>query len=135
MIAPTDNSSQGAPSTPVKTVKAIPSSPIYAMFDIVEFEGKQLVQGQIGFMDQFGMERTAKTGTDLGVLNLGKHILAIFQGQVDIAEPDEETKKQLAANLEAEALETKTKILNAYQESAKSKVEMPNNPEPGAGSK
>jgi hypothetical protein len=100
---------------PPKMVKATPTSPVFAMFDLVELEGKQVITGSIGFVDQFGMERMAKTGTDKGVLNLGNHILAIYAGQVDIAEPDEETKAKLAKNLEADAAKAKENIINAYR--------------------
>lgn len=102
---------------PAKLVKAMPTSPIYAMFDLVEIGGKQVISGSIGFVDQFGMERMAKTGTDKGVLALGKHILAIYAGQVDIAEPDDATKEQLSKNLQADAAKEKEKIVNAYRES------------------
>lgn len=109
-----NNSDQPSGAAKPTTVKAIPTSPVMASFDIVEVEGKQVIVGQVGFIDQFGMERIAKTGTDLGVMNLGKHVLAIFQGLVDIIEPDEETKKQLAERQNAEILAEKTRILNAY---------------------
>jgi hypothetical protein len=106
-------------SVPNKTVKAMPTSPVYAVFDIVEIDGKQVVTGSIGFVDQFGMERMAKTATDKGVLNLGKHILAIFHGNIDVVEPDEETKKKLAENLQQEVSKDKEKIINAYRGSSK----------------
>jgi hypothetical protein len=102
--------------TPVgKTVKAVAASPVYAMFDIVKLEGKDVVTGSIGFVDQFGVERLAKTAGEKGVLNLGKHVLAIFNGQVDVIEPDEETKQKIADQLNKEVQETKAKILNAYE--------------------
>lgn len=97
-----------------KIVKAVPSSPIYAVFDLVEIEGKQVIVGQVTFRDQFGLDRTAKTGTEKGVLNLGVHILAILNGQVDITEPNEEDKKRLAENLLAEAAQAKQEVQNVY---------------------
>lgn len=78
-----------------KTVKAVASSPIYAMFDLIEVEGKQVVTGSIGFKDQFGMDRMARCAGEKGVLNLGKHILAIYNGQIDVIEPDDATKAEL----------------------------------------
>jgi len=87
----------------IKTVKAVPTTPIYAMFDLVEIEGKQVIAGSIGFKDQFGMERMAKTAGEKGVVDLGKHIVAIFAGQIDVAEPDDETKAKLAAMAAEEA--------------------------------
>jgi hypothetical protein len=86
-----------------KTVKAIPSSPIYAMFDLVEIEGKQMVTGSIGFKDQWGMERMARAAGAQGIENFGKHVLAIYAGQVDIIEPDDATKAQLTQALADEA--------------------------------
>lgn len=100
----------------LKTVKAIPTSAVHAQFDIVELEGKQVVTGVLGFIDQFGMERMVKTGTDKGVLEVGKMILAIFHGMVDITEPDEETKAKYAENLKDEVLKARTEILNAYSQ-------------------
>jgi len=80
-----------------KSVKAIPSSPVFAMFDLQTVGDKQIIVGSIGFKDQFGMERMAKCGGEKGVKQLGKHIVAIFAGQIDIIEPDEETKAKIAA--------------------------------------
>ena len=102
-----------------KTVKAVPSSPIYAMFDVAKVEGKDVIIGSIGFRDQFGMERMAKTAGEKGVMNLGKQVLAIFYGQVDIIEPDDETKAKIAAE-DAKLTEDKKKeILNAYEDGPK----------------
>lgn len=88
--------------TPVKTVKAVPTSPIYAQFDLIEVDGKQVIVGALGFRDQFGMERMAKTAGEKGINNIGQHIVAIFSGQIDVIEPDEETKAKLAAESIAE---------------------------------
>lgn len=98
-----------------KLVKAVAASPVYAIFDIVKMDGKDVVTGSIGFVDQFGMERMAKTAGEKGVLNLGKHVLAIFNGHIDVTEPDEETKAKLAAQLKEKVEETKETILNAYE--------------------
>ncbi len=86
-----------------KTVKAIPSSPIYAMFDLVEVEGKQMVVGSIGFKDQWGMERMAKAAGATGIENFGKHVLAIYAGQVDIIEPSDEDKAKFTQLMAEEA--------------------------------
>jgi len=83
--------------TKLKTVKAIPTSPVFAMFDLMKVGDKQAIVGSIGFKDQFGMERMAKTAGLKGIKNLGKHIVAIFAGQIDVIEPDEDTKAKLAA--------------------------------------
>ncbi len=99
-----------------KTVKAVPSSPVYAMFDLAKIDGKDIVVGSIGFRDQFGMERMAKTAGEKGVMNLGKQVLAIFYGRVDVIEPDDETKAKIAAEDAKIASETKDKILNAYEQ-------------------
>lgn len=80
-----------------KTVKATPTTPVYAMFDIIEQGEKQTIAGSIGFKDQFGMERMARCVGEKGILNIGQHVLAIFAGQIDIIEPDDETKAKLAA--------------------------------------
>ncbi len=92
-----------------KVVKAMPSSPIYAMFDLVEIEGKQVIVGSIGFKDQWGMDRMAKAAGEQGIENFGKHILAIYAGQVDIVEPDDETKAKL---MEASAAEAKAQVVS-----------------------
>ncbi len=110
-----DNSNTEQPAR--KTVKAIATSPVYAIFDIVELDGKKVITGSIGFVDQFGMERMAKTAGEKGVVNLGKHVLAIFSEQVDVVEPDDETKAKLAEKLKEQAAEEKAKIVNAYEES------------------
>lgn len=102
--------------TPVKLVKAMPTSPISAQFDIIKVGDKDTVVGAIGFIDQFGMERMAKTVGETGVLNLGKHILAILAGQIDITEPSEADKARLAAQLKEKVDETKEAVLNAYAE-------------------
>lgn len=104
-----------------KTVKAIASSPVYAIFDVVKLEGKDVVTGSIGFVDQFGMERMAKTAGEKGVLNLGKHVLAIFGGAVEVIEPDEETKAKLAANLQKQVSEAKQEVANAYEKPGEKK--------------
>lgn len=96
----------------LKTVKAIAASPVYAIFDIVKLEGKDVVTGSIGFVDQFGMERMAKTAGEKGVLNLGAHVLAIFGGLVDVVEPDEETKAKLAEKLKEDLAEAKDKVVS-----------------------
>lgn len=79
------------------TVKAIPTSPVFAQFDLVEVDGKQTIVGVMGFKDQFGMERMAKTAGEKGIQNIGKHIVAIFANQIDIIEPDDATKAKLLA--------------------------------------
>lgn len=79
------------------TVKAIPSSPVYCVFDLIEVEGKQMIKGSLGFKDQFGMERMAQCAGEKGIMDVGKHVVAIFAHQIDIIEPDEETKAAILA--------------------------------------
>jgi hypothetical protein len=107
---------QESKSPALKTVKAIAASPVYAMFDIVKVDGKDVVTGSIGFVDQFGMERLARTAGERGVLNLGKHVLAIFNGHIDILEPDDATKAKLAEQMQASIAEAKEKVMGAYEE-------------------
>ncbi len=118
MVAPNENLQPMPDDTkvPLKVVKAIPTSPITAQFDIIELEGKQVVVGALGFVDQFGMERMAKTSSEQGILNIGKQVLAIFGGAVDITEPDEETKAKLADQMSSELAKQKIEVFNAYNQ-------------------
>ncbi len=85
-----------------KTVKLTPTSQVYAVFDLIEVEGKQMIAGSIGFKDQFHMERMARTAGEKGIRNLGEHIVAIYAGQIDGLEPDEDTKAALLAQFNEE---------------------------------
>lgn len=116
MVAQNNDSPINQPKQPLKIVKALPTSPVHAVFDIIELEGKQVVVGSLGFVDQFGMERMAKTASREGILNIGKQIMAIFGGMVDVAEPDEETKQKLLDEDTKAIAEQKINVLNAYNQ-------------------
>jgi hypothetical protein len=107
---------ESQPNPEPKLVKAMPTSPVHAVFDIIELEGKQMVVGSIGFTDQFGMDRMMKTASEKGIINIGSQIMAIFAGQSMITEPNEEDKKKLAEEFGAQVAEGKLKALNAYQQ-------------------
>ncbi len=106
------NKDNPEPKQPLKLVKALPSSPIHAVFDIIELEGKQVVVCSLGFTDQFGMDRMNKSASMAQILGIGQRVMDIFEGKIDITEPSEEDQKRL---LELRAKEQKEEVVNAYQ--------------------